>query len=164
MPQLHTWEPLSMCRQNSMLRTSCLTLEMNLDVMRWNKVHTEDCEGWWLWGLVVVKLLWLSGRALAAQAREVSWVRLPATAGFFTFLYFRLITSKFIYRFSRFVNLVFNFQLWQLISRTNLFSRRPSSDLSSRQAPSILLCRSLSCDQMPCPPRSKGCQWLLWRL
>ena len=28
---------------------------------------------------------------------EVSWVRLPATAGFFTFLYFCLITSKFIY-------------------------------------------------------------------
>ena len=27
---------------------------------------------------------------------EESWVRLPATAGFFTFLYFRLITSKFI--------------------------------------------------------------------
>ena len=26
---------------------------------------------------------------------EVSWVRLPATAGFFTFLCFRLITSKF---------------------------------------------------------------------
>ena len=30
----------------------------------------------------------------------VSWVRLPATAGFSTFLYFRLITSKFIYVFS----------------------------------------------------------------
>ena len=28
---------------------------------------------------------------------EVSWVGLPATAGFFTFLYFRLITTKFIY-------------------------------------------------------------------
>ena len=28
---------------------------------------------------------------------EVSWVQLPATAGFFTFLYFRFITSKFIY-------------------------------------------------------------------
>ena len=28
---------------------------------------------------------------------EVSWVRLPAAAGFFTFLYFRLITSKFIH-------------------------------------------------------------------
>ena len=28
---------------------------------------------------------------------QVSWVRLPATAGFFTFLYFRPITSKFIY-------------------------------------------------------------------
>ena len=28
---------------------------------------------------------------------EMSWVRLPATAGFFSFLYFRLITSEFIY-------------------------------------------------------------------
>ena len=28
---------------------------------------------------------------------EVSWVRLPVTADFFTFLYFRFKTSKFIY-------------------------------------------------------------------
>ena len=28
---------------------------------------------------------------------EVFWVSLPATTCFFTFLYFRLITSKFIY-------------------------------------------------------------------
>ena len=28
---------------------------------------------------------------------EVSWVQLPATVGLFTLLYFRLITSKFIY-------------------------------------------------------------------
>ena len=44
--------------------------------------------------------LWLSGccGSVAEHWRlkpEVSWVRLPATAGFFTFLYFRLITSKF---------------------------------------------------------------------
>ena len=45
---------------------------------------------------MVVRLLWLSGRALAAQARDVLG-RLPATPGFFTFLYFCLITSKFIY-------------------------------------------------------------------
>ena len=37
---------------------------------------------------------WLSGRALAAQ---VSWVQFLAAAGFFIFLYLRLITSKFIY-------------------------------------------------------------------
>ena len=30
---------------------------------------------------------------------EVSWVRLPVTAGFFTFLYFCLITSKFKYSY-----------------------------------------------------------------
>ena len=28
---------------------------------------------------------------------EVSWVQLPVTAGFFTFLYFHIITSKFLY-------------------------------------------------------------------
>ena len=31
------------------------------------------------------------------EAKEVSLVRLPVTAGFFIFLYFRLIISKFIY-------------------------------------------------------------------
>ena len=53
--------------------------------------HVEDCEGWWLSGC--------SGSE-AKHWRlkpEVSWVRLPATAGLFTFLYFRFITSKFIY-------------------------------------------------------------------
>ena len=52
----------------------------------------STCRG--LWGFVVIWLSWLSGRALAAQARGV-WIRLPATAGFFTFLYFCLITSNF---------------------------------------------------------------------
>ena len=45
--------------------------------------------------MVVVRLPWLSGRALVAQARGV----LGSTpGGLFTFLYFRLITSKFIYK------------------------------------------------------------------
>ena len=48
-----------------------------------------------LWGLVVVWQSWLSGRALAAQARcpgfDTQW--LPT---FFTFLYFRLVTN-FVY-------------------------------------------------------------------
>ena len=51
------------------------------------------CRG--LWGLVVVRLSWLSGRALAAQAKcpgfDSRWL-----LAFFTFLYFRLISSKFI--------------------------------------------------------------------
>ena len=47
----------------------------------------EDC-----WGLVVVRLSWLSGRALTAQ--EVSWIRLPVTANLFAF---HLITSEFLY-------------------------------------------------------------------
>ena len=56
-------------------------------------VHIDDCEGWWLSGCC---------GSVAEHWRlkpEVSWVQLPATAGFFTFLYFRLITSKFIYYF-----------------------------------------------------------------
>ena len=54
-------------------------------------VHIEDCGGWWLSGCC-------GSVAEHWQLKpEVSWVRLPATAGFFTFLYFRLITSKFIY-------------------------------------------------------------------
>ena len=54
-------------------------------------VHIEDCEGWWLSGYC---------GSVAKHWRlktEVSWVQLPVTAGFFTFLYFHLITSKFIY-------------------------------------------------------------------
>ena len=54
-------------------------------------VHIEDCGGWWLSSCC---------GSVAEHWRlkpEVSWVRLPATAGFFTFLYLRLITSKFIY-------------------------------------------------------------------
>ena len=48
-------------------------------------------------GLVVVWLLWLSGRAQGAQARGVLGSMYPTTAGLFTFLYFCLITSKFIF-------------------------------------------------------------------
>ena len=51
----------------------------------------EDCEGWWLSGCC---------GSVAEHWRlkpEVSWVQLPVTAGFFTFLYFHLTTSKFIY-------------------------------------------------------------------
>ena len=49
-----------------------------------------------LWGLVVVWLVWLSGRALAAQARGVLGST-PRDCWPFTFLYFRLVTSKFLY-------------------------------------------------------------------
>ena len=47
----------------------------------------KDCEGWWLSGC----------RGSVAEhwqlKPEVSWVRLLATAGLFTFLYFHFITS-----------------------------------------------------------------------
>ena len=54
-------------------------------------VHIEDCEGWWLSGCRgSVAEHWL-------LKPEVSWVRLQVAAGLFTFLYFHLITSKFLY-------------------------------------------------------------------
>ena len=54
-------------------------------------VHTKNCEGWW------------SSRCRGWVAEhwrlkpDVSWVWLPAAAGLFTFLSFRITTSKFIY-------------------------------------------------------------------
>ena len=45
---------------------------------------------------MVVRLSLLSGRALVAQARVVLGST-PGPAGLFTFLYFRLIPSKFLY-------------------------------------------------------------------
>ena len=64
MPQLHTWQLLSMCRQNSVRGAArCATA--------WG-IQSHLCSKYrGLWGLVVVQLLWLSGRALAAQARAV---------------------------------------------------------------------------------------------
>ena len=52
---------------------------------------SDHCEGWWLYSYrgSVAEHWWLKP--------EVSWVRLPATASLFNFLYFRLITSKFLY-------------------------------------------------------------------
>ena len=49
-----------------------------------------------LWGLLVVQLSWLSGRALVAQA---SGVLGPTPGGYwpFSLLYFRFATTKFIY-------------------------------------------------------------------
>ena len=49
-----------------------------------------------LWGLLVVQLSWLSGRALVAQA---SGVLGPTPGGYwpFSLLYFRFVTTKFIY-------------------------------------------------------------------
>ena len=60
MPHLHTWQPLTMCRQNSVRGRPENSLHQE-------RTHAE----WGLWGLVVVRLSWLSGRALAAQARGV---------------------------------------------------------------------------------------------
>ena len=57
-----------------------------------NGVQTAHTE--WLPGV------WLRHSVSSVHWRlkpEVFWVQLPATASFFTFLYFHLITSKFIY-------------------------------------------------------------------
>ena len=37
------------------------------------------------------------------SSNQVSWVQLPVAAGLFSLLYFRLITSKFLYRVSVFI-------------------------------------------------------------
>ena len=59
--------------------------------LRHSVLPIEDCEGWWLSGCCgsVTEHWWLKP--------EVSCVRLPATASFFIFPYFHLITSKFLY-------------------------------------------------------------------
>ena len=53
-------------------------------------VHKEDCERQWVSSChgSVAEHWWLKP--------DVSWVRLLATAGLFTFLYFRHLTSKFL--------------------------------------------------------------------
>ena len=88
-----------------MLRSSWLTLEINefrccemkiaavtakCATEAFSAAHIEDCEGWWSSGChgSLTENWWLKP--------EMSWVWLPV--GFFTFLYFRLITSKFIYK------------------------------------------------------------------
>ena len=74
-----------------LLRASCLMHAGNLDVATTCAVHIEDCEGWWLSGCC---------SSVAEHWRlkpKVSWIRLLAAAGVFFFLYFCLITSKFLY-------------------------------------------------------------------
>ena len=55
----------------------------------------RGCGGWW-WPVVVAGC---RGSVVEHWRLQpvVSWVRLSAAAGTFTFLYFRLITSKFLY-------------------------------------------------------------------
>ena len=59
-PQSHTWQRLSICRQNS--------VRIRLEILYIRKEHMLSGI---MWGLVVVWLSWLSGRALEAQARGV---------------------------------------------------------------------------------------------
>ena len=63
-------------------------------------VHIEDCGGWWL----------SSCRSSVAEhcrlKPEVSWVQFPVFAGFSTFLYFRLITSKYLFTLLEFAAVV----------------------------------------------------------
>ena len=129
-PNPGPWQPLSICRQNSVRDSPENSLHQERNYAEWFThskcsehlasrwsyeakieesekvwlrpsvteafsttcaVHIEDVESWWLSGYC---------GSVAEHCRlkpEVFWVRLPATAGFFTFLYFRLITSKLIY-------------------------------------------------------------------
>ena len=119
--QSHIWQPLSMCRQNSVrgrpenslhqekthgerifrgriFRGSFLMERIFRSTP--NGVLTAHTE--WLPDvrLVVVRLSWLSGRALAAQARGVLGST-PGDCRLFHFPLFRLITSKFNIKYSR---------------------------------------------------------------
>ena len=67
-----------------------------VNIVSFSKCILMICTHRGLWGLVVIWLLWLSGRALAAQTRGVLGST-PGSCRLFTFLYFHLITSKFIY-------------------------------------------------------------------
>ena len=58
-----------------MLRVSCLKLEIK--EVRCYEAKIEESE--------------------SGGSSQVSWVRLPVAPGLFTFLYFRLITSNFLY-------------------------------------------------------------------
>ena len=75
-----------------MLRASCLMLKIKEFRCYETKIEEseKDCESWWLSGCrgSVAEHRWLKP--------EMSCVRLPATADLFIFLYFRLITSKFL--------------------------------------------------------------------
>ena len=58
MPQLHSWQPLSVCRQNRPLGVDRKILSIRKEPMLSGFSHSK-----WL--------SWLSGKALAAQARGV---------------------------------------------------------------------------------------------
>ena len=55
-------------------------------------LHIEE-----LWGLVVVRRSVVAQWQSTGCTSQVSWVRFPAAAGLFTFLYFCLITSKLLF-------------------------------------------------------------------
>ena len=82
-PDNHQPSQSSICTAQVVLNASVAHLAATQYVPSENSLHQERTHAEWFthWRL----------------KPEVSWVRLPVTAGFFTFLYFRLITSKFIY-------------------------------------------------------------------
>ena len=113
-----------------MLRASCLTLEINEfrcyeakiqenekagshresnPVCNWGTQYNLCSTYRGLWGLVVVLLFWLNGRALVAQARcpgfDSQWMLAFSLSSIFC-----LITSKFIYLVSKWIALTDN--LW----------------------------------------------------
>ena len=111
----HIWSSLSTPTQQSQIRTFSLmtalsgkvwhgyeALLLNIEPQDHSKAGTsqrtctepklrylnEDCEGWSLFGC--------HGSVTEHWLQKVSWVRLPVTAGLFTFLYLHLITSTFV--------------------------------------------------------------------
>ena len=87
-------EKASSCQElNPRTPLACWCMLSGCEVCDWG-IRYHLCSTYrGLWGLLVVRLLWLSGRALAAQARGV----LGSTPSSCWPLYFRLITSKFLY-------------------------------------------------------------------
>ena len=79
---------------------------------------------------------------------QVSWVWLPVAAGLFTFLYFCLITSKFIYRFVLCVVMLF------------YILRKSVSMCVHKLTSSPLYTNICKCIQTTCP---QYCRWPLFR-
>ena len=67
-------------------------------------VHVEDCGGWWLSGCF----------GSMAEHWQVSWVRFPAAASLFTFLFFRLVTIFLIRVRLDLHNIIYLPLLWSL--------------------------------------------------
>ena len=90
---MHTWEGTSILQLVVIASYILLISSRGCQMCNWGiQCSTHRA----LWGLVVIWLSWLTDRELVAQARDVLGLTLGRL--FHLPLYFRLITSKFIYK------------------------------------------------------------------